>query len=74
MAREKVKQREHLGQQLSRLRAVRQRMGFSMDELAFRAGVSRETVRLAEIAPTLMSDRTATLLAKALHVAVEDIR
>lgn len=59
---------------VSPLRAARQRAGLSMERLAVASGISRATLYWAEKAPHLMSDRTASAVAKVLGVKPAELR
>lgn len=59
---------------VSKLRQLRHERGLSMEVLAVKAGITMQTLRLAEVAPELMTERTAALVAKALKLKPEDLR
>lgn len=55
------------------VRARREQAGLTREQLAVRAGISSSTLYLAERAG-LLSEETAAKLARALRVAVEELR
>ncbi|HEX9051668.1 MAG TPA: helix-turn-helix transcriptional regulator [Anaeromyxobacter sp.] len=57
----------------SPVRAARERAGLTREQLAVRAGLSSSTLYLAERAG-LLSDESATKLAKVLGVTAEELR
>jgi DNA-binding XRE family transcriptional regulator len=59
---------------VSTLRAARIRAGLSIEQLAVKAGIARQTLYIAEKAPQLMSDRTARAVAAVLGVEPEALR
>jgi DNA-binding XRE family transcriptional regulator len=62
-----------INQKESALRSVRRRAGLTIEQLAVRAGLARQTVFLAEKAPQLMSVRTARACADVLGVKMQDL-
>ena len=56
-----------------RLRAARERIGFSQDDLAGKAGVSRSVVAFAELGSSLPQPRNRRKLADALGVDLEEL-
>jgi DNA-binding XRE family transcriptional regulator len=50
------------------------RARLTLDQLAVTAGISRQTLFLAERAPHLMTERTARAVAVVLGVAIEELR
>jgi transcriptional regulator with XRE-family HTH domain len=59
---------------VSPLRAARLRAGMSMEQVAVKAGIGRATLYWAEVAPHRMSERTATAVAEALGIPLEQLQ
>lgn len=57
----------------SRLRAIREERGLTVQELARRAGVTRQTIYTAEAGTREPTTRTLRKLAEVLGIAVADL-
>lgn len=59
--------------EVSPVRAARLRAGLTLEQLAFKAGIAKATLWLAERAPQVTSERTAKAIAKVLRVTASSL-